>query len=681
MKRLLRWTAVASFVLAAATTRPALAQDAPPRNGILTTATGLAAPSSAPSAGLTTSDPEELQQILRTISALDLTAHFHAARNIPTQTIGPLVLSGNADLSLHAHIARGPGQDSAVLDSLSVEGSGATLAGWAVQRASLDSQGQVSVKLSSWIPTVTIKQVEHQSDQIVLHTSWWMPNIKVKNDGTTTLLGFHVGHINPTMLAHWPPCLDDVERMMRSKPPTDGSAPTAPVAAAPTTSAAGPSMFDQLAGTLDWKLTGNIKNNSLSVSGKLVQGELDATVSGNATVDHGEIKTTGANTASVSVTVGAQNMGSAANGTDLGPSSVKLDGTYDLDVPLAHPDRLAVDFNGRANYSIQGSNMRLTIPDTNTKITVGNGDVTGATTVSLSEDLAKHILQINGNGTYSAQVNGAVHLDNVGPVKTLDTAGSITSTGSTTIGNGSVTWNGTLNGHEAEQKIGIVQILAGGVLGNANVEPGSTADLNVPNATASIELGLARNGNLKDLVPSFGGASGPGTLSGQLTVDGLSAHGNGVDTTVNGTASVGVTAPFGATLTPDGTLNFDPSKTNLTIPVHLDLKQGTEVSYRGPTGSTRFTLDRDGSTVQVTGKIGLDKDQNAVLQELDDADVNLSLGPATAVVGGHVFDMKAEKTIQLKGRIVFRKNGFDVYGNLTVGIHGDDRTPILSVNY
>ena len=645
---------------------------------ILTTPAGLSVATSIAASGLQATDPQQLQTILRTVSALDLTTHFHANQNMPATTVGPLTLSGGADVTVNAHVTRAPGQSTATLDSLEIDASGVTAGGVAVQKVTLDSNGVATVKLSSWIPTLTIKQVEHTSDgTTVLHTPWWMPNVKVKSDGTTSVLGFKVGTVSSQVFAHWPPSLDDIAQM--------ASPSTTPT----TTTATTTDPLKTLAGTLSWTAKASVDNNSVAIAGKVVQGNLTANVSGSANLANGRITTIGdTSTASLQVNVAPQTVGNATSGADVKDFALKLDGTYHLSVPLENASQLTADFSGHATYQLDGTNLKLALPN-GAKVSVGSVDASADANVGLQIDGSKSVYQMTGDGTYTAHVKGPIQLENVGPVKSLAVDGTITSTGKESMTNGVVSFDGNATGDATTTENGVAQILEGekgfpqGLAANATIDKGSTANVDVTDAKAAIALNLAPNAGagVKDITTAFVGGSAAGTLNGQVGLADVTAKDGGANVAIKGDAQVGLNAPFAATVGPDGSPTLDPTKTNATVPVNLTLHPGSTVDYSGSGLATHFTVDREGSYVKVTGKLTLDAQGNPVVQEADDADVFLTLGPATATIGGKQISVPAEKTVKLQGRVVFRPNGLDVYGSLTVGIQGDATHPILSINY
>src|SRR5262249_51917133 len=154
------------------------------------------------------------------------------------------------------------------------------------------------------------------------------------------------------------------------------------------------------------------------------------------------------------------------------------------------------------------------------------------------------------------------------------------------VNNGTLTIHGKASGEETEQpgQIGIVQALQGDKSAGfrASVAPGSKLDLNVDDVQAAIALGLAPpSGSTRDVGAGFAGAKIDGALGGDLNLGDASYQGNGTDVKTNGSADVKGNAPFSATISPDGTLAFDPQKTSATLPLNMTLNAGTTVDYKG----------------------------------------------------------------------------------------------------
>lgn len=170
-----------------------------------------------------------------------------------------------------------------------------------------------------------------------------------------------------------------------------------------------------------------------------------------------------------------------------------------------------------------------------------------------------------------------------------------------------------------------------------------------------------------------------GRVTGEVTAHDGEVKTGGVDSTIKGDAKIGLDAPVTGGMEAGGKRTFQPTKARL--PMRVDLRAGTRVLINKAGAETSITLDQGGGYVQATGNVTFDQNGKPVLQSLDDADLLLSLGPAAAKLVGRSFDMPSQKTIAFKGRLVFRPNGLDVYGDLTVRVHGDANTPILKIDW
>jgi hypothetical protein len=651
--------------------RPARAQEtSPPAVALLTTPAGLSALKSSIPSGLVASRAQ-LDSILRGVSALDLTARFLGDAG-PSQRVGSVELAGGADVTLKAHLVRQPGQDAAALDSLELNATGVKVAGLSVRRVTVGSDGAMQVQLDRWMPNVSIKQVEHKSNgDVVLHTPWWLPNVTVSPDGTTRTrilgIGMKVGKVDARVFAKWPPSVESLASLL----------PDGPADAPPKT-------LSELAGTLSWNASGSLANDTLALSGKPIDGTVDATVAGSARLEKGTLTTIGdANTVSLAVRAGPQSLSVGSNTGDLTAASVQLDGRYRLSVPLDDPGKkLAIEFDGQASYAVSGSNVQLSLPE-GAKVSIGSGDATGTQQVTLKTDPATGLLELNGTGDYVAHVQGPIQIENLGAVQSLGVDGTLGLNGKATIADDHLTLDGKISGDHQVMTDGFVQVLAGTATARGLIQAGSQVNLDVSDAQAKIRLGLRPSGDLEDVRPGFAGGSAAGTLTGKVGLDDVSVR---LDTgamglALDGSANARVDAPFAASVGPDGRLVVDPSKTRATIPVDIALDQGSTLEIRDPSRPTRFTLDRGGSTLRVTGQLSFDERGQPVLTELDHAHISLKLGAAPAVIAGLPIGDAADKTVSLDGRVVFRPNGLDVYGTFGVTIEGTASTPILSIDY
>src|SRR5581483_6023909 len=107
-----------------------------------------------------------------------------------------------------------------------------------LQKVSIASNGEVDVKLNSWIPTIKIKQVEHLANgDTVLHTTIGIGPFKI----TKTLA--HLNFDLSPVLAHWPPSAEvAVGGMAKALEGLAGAG------------SGSSSAVTQLAGKVDWSL-------------------------------------------------------------------------------------------------------------------------------------------------------------------------------------------------------------------------------------------------------------------------------------------------------------------------------------------------------------------------------------------------------------------------------------------
>lgn len=756
----------APFHLPAANTTGLPAVQVPVRAmPVLSAPTGLAAPRSTASQGLASTDPSVVDGVLKSVSAISVAAEYRADANAG-MALGPVEMKGGADVALNAHFDAVSGSKTPVLDSLDLTASGVDLKGplgisLPVKHVSVDSKGAITAQLSSWLPSVTIKSVEHKPNgDVVLHGgSWFMPDITIRKDGTVVgPLGVKLGKADARIFAQWPPTLESLGALGAG---------------------GGNVNLSQLAGNLKWDVAAKGDNRTLAFGGKVIQAHVDAEVKGSGRLANGRITTLGdANTASVTLKVGPQAIhDDKGNSAALKASEVTLNGKYKLTAPLKDATKnLIVDFDGKASYSVDPTNIHLNLPD-GAKVSIGEAKVQGTERILVSDN--KGVVAFSDDGTYAAQVKGPIHVENLGPVKSLDLDGTATSVGHDKLVNGGVQVQGNLTGEETVVKAaGIAQRLRG-EQGDyqvmTTVKAGTKLNVNLSTVQAALALKLTKSGSLTDvhtdvknpvIKGSVGGhlalgdttvvtpnvkvsdsaaegdvtvgidstrgaaaikgnvkldapasvdatqngirahaaidagsnlgvdatvatvASGAnpirrinGKILGALGASGITAQGPGLDAKLNGDAKVGVEAPFSATVDGNNNVKVDPTKTTAHLPVTIALAKGSRVSYRQGQLLTDCTLDKDGSYVKVTADFAVDAQGKPVLQDLNDADIFITLGPATATVAGYHLDMQAEKTLSYKGRVVFRPNGIDVYGSAQIGIQGQPNTPIFSVNY
>ena len=354
---------------------------------------GLANASSKPAAGgLAGLDASQVAEYAKSLTALNLTAEYHADANAPSTTIGSgntaVTLQQGADIKLTASVSKKDGQDSASLDSLELDASGVKFGPsinlgpihtgplLSLSKVTIDSQGDISVKLNKWIPTVTINRIEHLSNgDTVLHSSnWWMPPVTIKANGdVTTTIGIGpfsitktLGHLNfnaGPVLANWPPTVAELASggIVAALEGMSGGKSGSPASTA----------ISQLAGTVDWSLSASAHDPKVSLDGASTDATVNVALTGEGHLANGDLKTTGDNNKiHVDVSLAGTSVSTAKAAIALHDAKASLDGTYSLDMPLADSKHMVVAFSGRAAVSGNGTSATLALPD-GAKVSVG----------------------------------------------------------------------------------------------------------------------------------------------------------------------------------------------------------------------------------------------------------------------------------------------------------------------
>src|SRR5439155_21511462 len=117
-------------------------------------------------------------------------------------------------------------------------------------------------------------------------------------------------------------------------------------------------------------------------------------------------------------------------------------------------------------------------------------------------------LDVSDDGTYVAHVKGPIHVENLGPVPSLDLDGTLTSAGENSLRNGQLAFKGNLTGEETiVSNSGISTVLEGDKIANvrSTILKGSKVDVNLDAVTAGIKLQLAPHQQVSDLKPVFTG--------------------------------------------------------------------------------------------------------------------------------------------------------------------------------
>src|SRR5581483_2231266 len=74
-----------------------------------------------------------------------------------------------------------------------------------------------------------------------------------------------------------------------------------------------------------------------------------------------------------------------------------------------------------------------------------------------------------------------------------------------------------------------------------------------------------------------------GKITGDLGATNANVSAFGGNAAINGHATVGLDAPFKATIGADGMPKIDTTATHATVPIRIQLKKGTKIGYQGST--------------------------------------------------------------------------------------------------
>ncbi len=180
--------------------------------------------------------------------------------------------------------------------------------------------------------------------------------------------------------------------------------------------------------------------------------------------------------------------------------------------------------------------------------------------------------------------------------------------------------------------------------------------------------------------PAKPAGAGTTTVDGKITGDlgatdaTVSAFGGNADLKAH--VKAGIDAPFKATIGPDGKPKIDTAATRATLPIRVELKRGTKVSFAGQT----VTLTDDACYVQVTGDIALDGNGKPVLKKLSNVDIELRLGNLGTQLFGLNLNVPNLATTRFKGDVTFGANGIQVHGNAQVTL-GGQTAPLINITF
>jgi hypothetical protein len=670
------------LLLASGSARAQTVPVAPKVAGTLDKTTGLGASSASP-VGLQDPTAATVQRYVRAVSAIHVAMSFVADPG-PKMHLGALDVSGGATFKLDGTYSKKAGQTSATLDGLTFDATGVSsdsLVG--VRHAEIHADGSMRILLNFPIPALHIKRVQSNPDgsTTLVSGDWYAPSVTITKAGDVQMLGLSLGHVDPDLFTQWPPTLEDLAHAAQS------------ILATPS-KAAQPG----LTGTANWQVDGKTDPVGLPPP---VDPRVQASGSFNF-VGMGKLTGTSfatigdANTATVDLKVGGA-LGSAFAGVSAFGVGAHLDGHYGFTIPLkattGAASNVSVEMNGTATYAAVGNKVYLSLPS-GARVTTDQVTASGSSTFQAHVDGSGAGIEVQG-GHLGTEVRGPIQVTKLGPigsltvgtpstiVSTVGLAGALQGqTGPTVIAPGtpalvSLGFDSVTGSVELPAKGAPTVNLSGTVQGN--LDAGVTAaagntSVSSPSVTGSL------NGTVAASLTN-GTADVRGHVLGALGATDATVKAPGTSIALKGQAAGSVDLPFDATTGPDGKTAVAVTSNQLSVPLRVDLKAGTQVTLTQNGVRTNVTLDQDGSFVQLTGKIALGPDGKPTVSELDDVNVLLSLGPTAATVLGHNVQAGGQKTATLKGRVVLRPNGMDVYGDFEVSVKGDATTPIMSLTW
>lgn len=489
--KLSRFVAIAATLSLLAS--PAFAQPAPPRaRPALNNANALNASSSRSPIGFVPPSPDNIRDYVKAVGAVEVAASFHSTKDTKA---GPITVRNGADVSMNASFSKKNGEETATLDGLTLTAKGVDVGpklgplGIQFQRAQINADGSMAVKLNSWIPELKIDRVERQPNgDVKLKGAWWMPDCTITKDGdvlvgkTVTIFGKEiggmkkVGHVDPRLFVHWPPRLEDIAFMATHPDPNS-------------------TLIEDLkklgkvsAGGLAWDVKAKAEDLPVTFNGQQVKSREAIELHGNALLENGQLTTTGdRNTAKVQIDIEKQTLGDGNTGGTVAASAT-LDGAYRLTVPLEDGQNVNVAFDGKAAVSAQGENIRVTLPS-GAKVALGAANVSITDGLHFAMDGPNKSFKLD-DAHYTFDAKGPIHVEKLGPISTLDLDGELRSSGMTKLGpNGLLALNGNAKGSVEIRNAGLLPLLVGDKGFYAKtVKPGARVDVDLDQIAAAIRL-------------------------------------------------------------------------------------------------------------------------------------------------------------------------------------------------
>lgn len=568
---------------------------------------------SQPGTGLAMSK-QQLDEYVNSVEAINVAVAFHTDKGhttnigdtrhwkkgplgIPLPNLNPGVqIKGDSDIRLSASYSKKDGDATATLDNIKLQAPAVKFGPFgllSVQNAEIKSDGQIKLKLSKYLPTMTVRKVTREKNGDVHLDIKWAPDVYITPDGDVQIhigpsfahFTKTIGHIDVNVFAEWPPSLKDFLGLV--------AAPAASRTGGMTSALDGDkkSIIDSLAGTASFDLHAKTKDTPIDWNGTTgsASGQID--IHGDGRIEDGHFTTIGDNnTASVKLNVGKTDVNAKNGSGKIDGAEITLGGKYRLDVPLSDPTKkMTVDFDGNAGFSGSGKDLRLALPD-GAKVQVANLDGSASMGVTFHSGADGRSFQLD-DGKYAINTSGPIKVEKLGKISSLDADGELHSKGTIKIGP-----NGLAN-------------LTGDLRGKA--ELGSDLPLDLPNGTrTTLKRGSNVNLDLDQFaaafkVPAAEGKSGKPTFVSATANGDVGVHG-AVGPTTYSRNGVTVNAP-GASVdaTYRGSVTAKPGSVDASghVTGGARLEGSTTVAVNAKDGSTIHTTLGSGSNVSFDGDV------------------------------------------------------------------------------
>lgn len=169
-----------------------------------------------------------------------------------------------------------------------------------------------------------------------------------------------------------------------------------------------------------------------------------------------------------------------------------------------------------------------------------------------------------------------------------------------------------------------------------------------------------------------------GAISSRLTLKDVDLRTGAVEAKILGLARASLDTTFRARRAAGG--NPELATGTIRIPVRIEINAGSKVKVNLPgRAATDITMDRNGSYAELTAIVKVEGGRPRV-EELQKCDLFL-ISNAAARLGGDMITIGGEKSVRFQGRVAIKSNGLDLFGDITVRVHGNDHEPIVSIRW